>query len=153
KAARAEEVVDAVRDVYRDSIGSNSTQIGRGGGFPFGPTIPAQKLTDANGNPRPAALTITANEPTNCVIVKCADPLFKEVETLVHDLDNIAKGSPRTIKIVSVKGIDPTQLQQAIDALQGRNNNNNRNNFGGFGGFGGGPFGGNRFGGGGGGGG
>jgi type II secretion system protein D len=150
KAARAEEVVDAIRDVYRDSIGSNSPQIGRGGNPFFGGGMPAQKITDANGNPRPAALTVSANEPTNTVIVKCSESLYKEVETLVKDLDNIAKGSPRTIKIVSVKGIDPNQLQQAIDALQGGRNRNN-NNFGNFGGFGGGPFGGgNRFGGGGG---
>lgn len=152
KAARAEEIADAVREVYRDSISSNSTQIGRGGGgFPFAPNIPAQKLTDANGNPRPPALTIGVNEPTNTILVKCSESLYKEVKTLVEDLDNIAKGSPRTIKIVSVKGIDPNQLQQAIDALQGgRNSRNNNNNFGGFGG--GNIGGGNRFGGGGGGG-
>lgn len=151
-AARAEEIAEAVRDVYRDSINSNSTQVGRSGGFGFpfgGGGQPAQKLTDANGNPRPPALTVGVNEPTNTIIVKCSESMYKEVKTLVEDLDKIAKGSPRTIKIVSLKGIDPTQLQQAIDALQGTQSNSNNNRTGNFNNFGG--FGGNRFGGGGGG--
>lgn len=165
QAAKADDILDVIRDVYRDSLNSNNPNVRGGGGGPFffgGGGQPTQRLTDANGNPKPAALTIGVQESTNSLIVRCSDALFKDIDKLAKDLDGAARGSPRSIRVVAVKGFDPQLLQQAIDALQGRttgNNNNNNNRFGGgfggpFGGMGGGGNfggGGGRFGGGGGG--
>ena len=119
KAAKAEDVAEVIREVYRDAMNSNSpTATGRGGGFfPFGGMPPTQRLTDANGNPRPAALTVSANEATNTVVVHCSDSLFKDVDQLVQQLERAASGSPRSIRVVSVAGIDPVQLQQALEFL------------------------------------
>lgn len=121
KAAKAADIANVVKDVYADSMRSNSTQAGgnRGGPFFFGGGAPgAQRLTDANGNPRAAALTVGVEEATNCIIVHCSDALAQDIKTLVDRLDENARGSPRTVKVVSVKGIDPALLQKAMEALQ-----------------------------------
>jgi len=151
KAAKAADVADVVREVYRDSLNSNSPTGGRGGGFfPFGGGQPVQRITDANGNPRPAALTVSTEEGTNTIVVHCSEALFRDIDKLVQQLDNAAAGSPRSIRVVSVKGIDPAQLQAALDALQGGNGTNNGNSgfFSPFGQFGGGNRGGGNRGGG-----
>jgi type II secretion system protein D len=148
KSAKADDIADVIRDVYRDSMNSNNTTIGRGGGgggFPFGGGQPAQRLTDSLGNPKPAQLTMGIQESTNTLIVHCSETLYKDLDKLTKQLDLAAQGSPRTIRVVSVKGIDPELLQQAINALQGNaaTSQNNRGGGGfGFPGMGGGGFGG-----------
>lgn len=129
KYAKAQDVYDTIRDIYRDSMSSNTTQqVGRGGGGGFNPFggMPIQRLTDANGNPRPASLTVSVNEATNTLVVHCSEALYKDIDTLAKQLELVSQGSPRSIRVVSIKGIDPQLLTQALEALHGPSNNNSR---------------------------
>jgi type II secretion system protein D len=147
--ANASEVVDLLKDVYREQINNNptSSQIG------FGPraigiALRGNQNVDAAGNPRAVALTVAADDRNNTVIVTCSDALFEEVKKFVEEVDKITKDNPRTVRIVKTPGIDPTVVQQLVDAFQGRVTNFRTGGNGGFGGFGGGPGFGGGFGGG-----
>ncbi|MBX7102475.1 MAG: hypothetical protein K1X57_00235 [Gemmataceae bacterium] len=150
KASKATEVAEVIKDVYKDSMSNNTTQQSGGGRMPFfmgGGGGGAQRLTDANGNPRGAALTVGIEEATNSLIVRCSDSMYQDIKTLVDKLEEVARGSPRSIKVVSVKGIDPALLQQALEALQAKPNATGGRPSGGAGMFS--PFGGGGMGGGG----
>src|SRR5439155_183072 len=104
---------------------------------------------DANGNPRGVDLSVGIDDTSNRLIVSCSDKMFKEIQTLVAQLDMAAKDTTRTVRVVSFKG-DPMLAQQAIDAIMGRRpvQPNNMMNMGRAGFFPGGPgFGGGGFGG------
>ena len=72
--------------------------------------------------------------------------MYKEIKTLVDTIELSSEKNPNTIKILTVKNVDPYILQTALDAMQGRNTTRSGTmggggGFGGFGGVGGnGPF-------------
>jgi general secretion pathway protein D len=178
--ARATDVANVIKDVYRESMNNNPSPGTLGGrrAAVFTALGGGIQNVDANGNPRGVTLSVAADDQTNSLIVHCNDALHAEILELVKQFELSAKDTTRVIQLVPIKGIDPTLLQTAIDAIQGRPVARNNgptsafntggfgggNNFGGGqgrgmnqGGFGGGApggfGGGNRFGGGGGGGG
>jgi type II secretory pathway component GspD/PulD (secretin) len=153
KAASASEVVQTLKEVFREQLNPNavSEQIGFGPGGGFRGRINVNRNVDANGNPIATALTIGMDERTNRIWVSCSDALYVDVAKVVLDLDDAAKDAPRTVRFVTIKGLDPLVVQQAIDAIQGRRPaaasaaNNTQGGFGGQG-FGGQGFGGQGFG-------
>ncbi|HEY1860370.1 MAG TPA: secretin N-terminal domain-containing protein, partial [Gemmataceae bacterium] len=151
KNAIASEVADMLKDVYREQINNNPTNNQLGGGArAFGIALRGNQNVDAAGNPRPVNLTVATDDRNNTLIVNCSEKLFEEIQTLVDEVEKTSKENPRTVRVVLSKNIDPTLLQQTIDAFQGRNTApQQRGGFGGFGGgFPGGGFGGGNFGGG-----
>jgi type II secretion system protein D len=140
KHANVLEVAATLRDVYREQMNPVTfSEVrgprGRGAGFTTN--------LDANGNPITVALTLGVDDRNNQLLVSCSDALFNEIKKLVKELDDAAAGSSRTVELVSIKGVDPLVVQQAIDAIQGRRTPT-QGGGGGFGGFGnpGGGFGG-----------
>src|SRR5262249_44241475 len=75
---------------------------------------------DANGNPRPHPLAIGVDERSNSLIRMSNDSLYKQIKTLTDELEKQAAGAVRTVKVVSIKGIDPALVEQAIQAFQGQ---------------------------------
>lgn len=133
KYATAKEVASVVRDVYRDSINPNrnSTQVLFGG---FG-----RRSAAIGNNPniplKDAALSVGVDDRSNSLVLSCSQALYEDVKKLVDQMELAAKDSARTIRVISIKGIDPALVQQAVDAIQGRKpnpqrNNNQRGNFG-----------------------
>ena len=118
KYANATQVESVLRNVYREqtnfnnlvSTGANA----RFGGFsPFG--------GGAQPQPRGAVLlSIGVDEPSNALVLACPESLYKDIKKLTDEMDEAARDNTRTVKFVSVKGIDPALVQQAIDAIQGR---------------------------------
>jgi hypothetical protein len=153
KAASASEVVQTLKEVFREQLNPNavSEQIGFGPGGGFRARLNVNRNVDANGNPITTALTIGMDERTNRILVSCSDALYEDVAKVVRDLDDAAKDAPRTVRFVTIRGLDPLVVQQAIDAIQGRRpatSSMAANTQGGFGGqgFGGQGFGGQGFG-------
>src|SRR5262249_59083104 len=95
---------------------------------------------------KPPALTVTTDDRSNTLILYCNEDLAREVAFLVETLDNQTVATTDVVKLVPLKGIDPTLVQQAISAIQGINPHQQRRP--GMGGFGGGGVGGPRGGGG-----
>jgi type II secretory pathway component GspD/PulD (secretin) len=129
KNANVTEVATLIREVYREHINNNAVGMvvggfpgfGFGGGGRFGAIGRGQvQNVDVNGNPRGVSLSIGIDDRTNSLIVNCSEAMYKDIDKLVKQLDLAAGNATRTVKVVPVKGIDPTLVQQAIDAIQGR---------------------------------
>ena len=151
--ASATEVVSIVREVFREYTNQASSQSSGQSSNPFamfGMQQGRQQPLDASGRPKPVQLSLSYDDRTNSIVVACPTKIYTEVSTLVKQLDDAAKDASRTVKVVSVKGIDPLLVQQAVDAIQGRRPQQQQGGRGGFGqgGFGGGGLGGSQFGGG-----
>lgn len=140
KYANATEVGATIEDVYANVIGLSPSEAARASRFGRGQ--PQQAAT-------PPALTVGVDSRSNSLVVMCTEAMFKDVTELVEHLDSAAKDNTQVVKLVPVNGIDPTIIQQTIDAIQGRVTQTNQpGGFGGFGGnrggFGTSGFGGNR---------
>jgi type II secretion system protein D len=123
KNTSAAEVANVLKEVYREHI-NNNPSFAQGafpvGGRRFGFGGLQNLNLDANGNPRAVDLSIGVDDRSNRLIVTCTEAMYKEIETLVKRLDDAAKDSTRTVRVISTKNIDPLLIQQAIDAIQGR---------------------------------
>src|SRR5262249_5805495 len=104
KFASATDVLDVLRDVYRESMNNNPRRgVQEGNIFTGGRTL-LQNL-DANGNPRGVTLSLGVDEQTNSVIAACPDKLFDEIKDLVKKLD---VPSEQVINVQTVVGVDPS---------------------------------------------
>jgi type II secretion system protein D len=154
KFANASEVMQVIETVYHDYTGIDVRDMGRrGGGGRNNNLLSMMRPSDANGVPRPNPLSLAVDDRANMLWVLSNDSLFKDIETLANEIEKQAAGSVSTIKLVPLKGIDPTMVQDAIDAISGVRPENRMgmtnaggNPFG-FGNFGGNQFGGMQFGG------
>ncbi|MCE9530042.1 MAG: hypothetical protein K8T89_02720 [Planctomycetes bacterium] len=121
--ASVTEVYPIVRDVFREYTNQASSQ-GGASGFSFfgggGAAVQRTQPLDASGRPKPVQLSLSYDDRTNSLVVSSPQKIFEDVKLLVQELDDAAAKSARTVKVVSVKGIDPIYVQQAIDAIQGR---------------------------------
>lgn len=119
--AEATEVASVLRDVFSNLTtvpGSSGGRGGRGGNqFPFPFPIPGQAGGATAQQPQ---LTIGTLEQTNSIVINCNEAVFKEVSALVKALDQDAETQTEIVKVVQVQGIDPALIQQAIDAIAGR---------------------------------
>src|SRR5262249_37422614 len=70
---------------------------------------------------------------TNTLIVNCNETLFTDIKKLADYMEDGAKKSPTEVRVVSISGIDPTLIEQAINAIQGTTPTSGRSSFGGFG--------------------
>ena len=120
----ANEVATTIRDVYseytRARSGSSSAGGFRGFGFfpPFGGSGGSQDSSAANRAP---SLSIGVDERSNSLLLFCSQALYEDIGKLVDYLELSAKPTAtKSVKVISVKGIDPALLQQAVDAIQGR---------------------------------
>ncbi len=151
KHANAQQVATIIKDVYRESM--NTTPLpGQPGSFgamraaAFGG---GQQRVDQNGQSRGVSLSVSVDDATNSLILNCPNSMFAEIEKLTNQLEKAASDSTKTVRFVPIKGVDPQVIQQALDAVQGRQTTQPGQGFGGFrpgmGGFGGpGGFGGFR---------
>src|SRR5262249_20030225 len=121
KHASATDVYNVIRDVYRESMNQNSRFGNFVGGVGFfgaaGARIPVQN-TDQYGNPKGVTLSVGVDEKTNSVIVACPKGMYEDIKKLVEEIDLAASTSNQVVQVKIVKGIDPSILQDAIDAIQ-----------------------------------
>ena len=154
KHAKAAEVAVIIRGVYKTATGGGAAAGQNRQAFPF-PFAPQPAASGGSSTP---ALTVEADETSNKLVVMCGQALFEDIRKLCEELDSSAKDSAELIQIVPVRGVSPTQVAAALDALMGRTTSQRpatgggMTGTGGLGGLGGFPLGGgsNPFGGGGG---
>lgn len=119
KNAAAPEVATILRDVYREAMTARTSNTGGSNRFPF-PFGGGGGRTDNRADDKDAALSVGIDEKTNSLILSCSTILYEDIKHLVEELDRAAGDAKQSIKIVNIKGIDPSLVQQAIDAIQGR---------------------------------
>lgn len=123
KHANVTDVAAVIRDVFRESINNNPVGGSGGGGFPFfggGGMRPATQNVDAQGNPRGVMLSVGTDERTNTLVLACPQLLYEDIKKLVDQMEKAAADTTQIVKVVSIKGVDPALVQQALDAIQGR---------------------------------
>lgn len=143
KFATATEVAGVLHDVYHNQMGTSNNNNsfanaaavlgfpamgvggvsgfggsggGGSGGGSRGGAFGQRQSDQAQG----AKLSIGVDERSNTLILACPQALYDDIKKLVDQLEAVAKDSTRTVRVVSIKGIDPVLVQQAIDAIQGR---------------------------------
>jgi hypothetical protein len=95
-------------------------------GGPFGFVGTLQRGTgvvqnvDPNGNPAGITLSIGVDNQTNTLVLQCSKAMFDDIQKLVMELEKATADSTRTVKVMSLRNVDPRLVQQAIDAIQGR---------------------------------
>jgi type II secretion system protein D len=127
KYANANEVASVVRDVYREQMNNNPNPASPAGlvalslaSRSFSSGGIRNMNVDANGNPRTVTLSLGVDDRSNSLVAACSEAMYHDLKRLVDQLETAAKDSTRTVKVISIRGIDPLLVQQAIDAIQGR---------------------------------
>ncbi|HQR07782.1 MAG TPA: secretin N-terminal domain-containing protein, partial [Gemmatales bacterium] len=111
--ANANDIVDVLKEIYREYIeqrtgGQPAMQFG-----PFGPQpAPAQPE-------RSIKLSVSANPRDNSIILNCPDVLWEEVSNLLVQLDKNNAESDKEAVIINIGKADPQMLKQAIDTITG----------------------------------
>ncbi|HLW67377.1 MAG TPA: secretin N-terminal domain-containing protein, partial [Gemmataceae bacterium] len=143
KFANASDVSWTVQNVFREYT-NNDPRFGIGAALTAGTT----RNIGPDGQQRAVTLSVSAETQSNSVVLMCTDKLLKDVEEIIKLLD--VPDAAQVVVPVPVKNIDPRLIQEAIDAVMGRQTSNTSGGMGGgFGNFGGGRgFGGGNFGGG-----
>jgi type II secretory pathway component GspD/PulD (secretin) len=112
--ANVTEVADVLRQVFPVAM---STGTGRAG--PDNLDTSALGTNQASGI-RGVQLTLGVDERTNTLVLACSQTMKEQVKEVVDYMENAAMFASRTVRVVSVPGIDPTLIQQAVEAMQGR---------------------------------
>jgi type II secretion system protein D len=140
--ADAAEMASIVREVFRAATAAGSAGQVANTAFPF-PFAPQPQQQQQQ---KPPALSIAVDDRSNSLILQCTEQLKAEIETLVTSLDEATVSTTEVVKLVQLKGVDPTLVQQAVYAIQGLQVPQTGQRPGGFGGnqggFGGGTLGG-----------
>jgi general secretion pathway protein D len=140
KYAIASEVAATLQNVYREQTNNNPTS-------PFAVRVTGGQNLNVgpDGQPRPVALSIATDDRSNSIILQCTKAMYDDAKKVIDGLEDSAKDNRITVRIFPVYGIDPSVVQEAVDAIQGRTTatTNNRGTTGfpfGGGGMGGGGF-------------
>jgi hypothetical protein len=119
---QAQDVAEIVKQVYQERMAGSSNQQAR----PPSPQEFIQMLRggQGSGNKRNstedmAKMSIGIDSRTNSLIVAAPDSLFRDVESLVTQLDQAASTSDETMEVVTVKQTNAYVLQQALSAMTG----------------------------------
>jgi type II secretion system protein D len=120
KNMAAGEVANIIQDVYKQAMGNTPQPVTVGGfrGFAIGAALAAQQAA-ANQNKK-LALSIGVDDRNNVLIVQSNESIYKDIKSLVQQLDDKAANTQVTIKIIPAEGIDPYLLEQAISAITGK---------------------------------
>jgi general secretion pathway protein D len=154
KHAIASDVAKNITDVYHQNMTTSQSTVrqptgfgGRGQGGAPAPAASTAKVV---------SLSVSVDNHTNSLIIGCPTKMKDDIVRLVNEIDQASSQSKQVVKLISVKGVDPYLVQQALEAIQGRSigrsqqgglgGNTQPGQFGGgagqFGGFGGGQPGG-----------
>ncbi|HHK41782.1 MAG TPA: hypothetical protein ENJ50_05120, partial [Planctomycetaceae bacterium] len=115
KNARADEVADVLRDVYREQMRPKSRSqlpVPRGVSRDL-----AQVLQSINAQNTGPELTVGVDEDSNSLVVAAAPPLLSEVEQLVQRLDETAERLTRSVRVISLEKTNAETVQDALRML------------------------------------
>lgn len=121
--ADVEEVAEVVEAVFKDAMTPENPMMAagqRGGMGGFNPLMMLMggAAQQTGGRRQPSVqLTIGVDRKTNHLIVSCNDSLYQQIETLVQGIDERAKRSRQTVRVVKLGQADPTLVQQTLGSL------------------------------------
>ena len=117
KNASAHDVAEIIERVYQtNSRASTQTVVQGGFGF-FG----GSRSVEPTNTSQRALLSVGVDQKTNSLVVACPTTLYEDLKRLVGELELAAADSKQVVRVVSIQGVDPAVLKQAIDSIQGLN--------------------------------
>jgi hypothetical protein len=119
KKAVPSEVATVLTTLFRESTNNNPSATGRNA-FEAGFTGGQNHNIGADGQPRPVTLSVSADDATRTLWVYCGRLKYEEVKKVVDAEDASATVKTPTFAFLPLQGIDPYEVQQAIDAIYGR---------------------------------
>src|SRR5262249_1683369 len=130
KYADASEVAYVIERVYSENMnttprrgsfsGLSAFSFGGGGTVPSGISFESGPSVDASGNPKVVKLTVGVDVPNNSLALYCSTRMKNDVQTLIAQMEEGAKNTQQVVQVLATPGVDPTMVQQAVDAIQGR---------------------------------
>jgi hypothetical protein len=138
--ADVSEAAEIVEAVFKDAMTPETPIVGQRGGLnPLMMLMAGGRAPAPGGRPKPSVeLTVGVDRRTNNLIVSCNDTLFQQIESLVRGIDERAKQSRQTVRVVKLDQADPVLVQQTLGTLMTKvtvgstqrsrlsNNSNNR---------------------------
>ena len=120
------EVADIVRELYKeqtaDGIGSMAGMFGgrggRGGGNPLAMLMGGGGDDDQDG-PQ-VKLSIAVDNRTGRLLVSAPDDLFREIESVVEDLDRAAKDANRSVQFFTLRDANAGSVTASLGAMMPR---------------------------------
>jgi type II secretory pathway component GspD/PulD (secretin) len=112
--ASAQVMSRILHDVFGEFLSTNSVVTTVSG--VAGAGIMGTRARGISGGP----LSMGVEDQTNTLVLHCSKEVYEQINQLVTQLDKAAADSSHAVKVVSIKGVDPQLVQQAIDAMQGR---------------------------------
>ncbi|MDB5339364.1 MAG: NolW domain protein, partial [Planctomycetaceae bacterium] len=122
--ADVDEVSGIIENVFKDYMTAPAAMpAGGGGGGGFNPLAMLMAAGAGGGDAkqkRGIRLTLGVDKRTNSLIVSADENLFRQVETVVKNLDQAALEANRTIRVVTVNQANSHLVQQALGSLMGK---------------------------------
>lgn len=123
KHATAADVATVLQQVYAGYLTSST----RGGNqtfqgmvpFAMGMQMQGREERGGGGNNRVVSLSIGVDNLNNSLIISCPKALFDQIKKVVDEMDTSAASSTRTVVVKTIKNVDPTVVQQALDTING----------------------------------
>ncbi len=122
KNTSAAEIATVLRQIYAEQLGAGASQQrqpspeqiiralrggGRGG------------RDNQNQEEEQQKMTLSVDEGNNLLIVAAPEPLFQEVKRLVEQLDYVREESRQTMRVITLKRVDPQTVQKALASIAG----------------------------------
>lgn len=120
KHAELHEVAEIVRDIFREEIEGE-----RGGGAQGNPLAALMgqggggggRGGRGGGGAQTVKMTLGIDHRSNRLVIASSEPLFKQVEAMVGQLDQAALEAKRTVRVVSLEHMKTSQLKTALGAV------------------------------------
>ncbi len=108
------DVAEIIRDVYKEEMNPPQQQQQRG----QNPIAAIMGGGNQGGSPATrVTLTLGVDYGTSRLIVSCSEPMYLQIEDMVHELDRAALEARKTTRIVSLKNASSSILQQTLGEL------------------------------------
>ena len=118
----ADEVAGVIREAFADRMAASQ---GRSQGQPnpedFIRALRGQRTSreDSQTRGEPARMTVGVDSRSNSVIVTAPEPLFRQVEELVRQIDQPGSTDTDVVTVVPIKVSDPELVQKTLNSILG----------------------------------
>jgi type II secretory pathway component GspD/PulD (secretin) len=119
----ADEVASVIREVFADRMAGSQ---GRGQGQQPNPEDLLRALRgqrsqreDSQTRGEPAKMTVGVDSRSNSVIVTAPEPLFRQVEEVVRQIDQPGGTDTDVVSVVPIKVSDPELVQKTLNSILG----------------------------------
>jgi general secretion pathway protein D len=115
KNAVASEMVEIIKEIFKDYLSKPAQPAMPQMGFPFG-RMPTQ---EQNSNLESIVITVTADDRTNMVILNAPESIYQQVLAMVEELDKTSADTTKAVRVFRTN-VDPALIQRAYDAINGQ---------------------------------